>query len=134
ASTSTCAASTGTSSRLRPVMTLTTPAGTSEVASTSVNVIAGRGRDSEARTTTAFPATSGGASRETRPKSDDVSGATTPTTPVGSGIVKLKKSDATGFEEPRTWAILSAQPAYQTQRSMARLTASRARSARSPSA
>jgi hypothetical protein len=34
--------------------------------------------------------TSGGASRDTSPSSDDVSGATTPTTPVGSGIVKLK--------------------------------------------
>ena len=67
-----------------------TPPGTSEVARTSVSVTAGSGRVSDASTTTALPATSGGASRDTRPSSDDVSGATTPTTPVGSGIVKLK--------------------------------------------
>jgi hypothetical protein len=40
--------------------------------------------------TTALPVTSGGARRLTRPRSEEVSGATTPTTPVGSGIVKLK--------------------------------------------
>ena len=69
---------------------LTTPPGTSEVARTSARVTAGSGRRSLASSTTAFPVTSGGASRLTRPSSDDVSGATTPTTPVGSGIVKLK--------------------------------------------
>ena len=82
-----------------------------------------------------MPVTSGGASRLTSPSSDDVSGATTPTTPVGSGIVKLKYGAATGFDEPRTWAILSAQPAYQTQRSIARSTTLARRAAsRSPSA
>ena len=40
--------------------------------------------------------------------------------------MKLKYGAATGFDEPSTWAILSAQPAYQTQRSMARSTTSRA--------
>ena len=44
ASTSPCAARTGTSSSLRPVSTLTTPPGTSDVASTSVSVTAGSGR------------------------------------------------------------------------------------------
>ena len=79
-----------------------------------------------------MPVTSGGASRLTSPSSDEVSGATTPTTPVGSGIVKLKYGAATGFDEPRTWAILSAQPAYQTQRSIARSTTARAAAGRRP--
>ena len=47
-----------------------------------------------------------------------------PTTPVASGMVKLKYGAATGLLLPSTWAILSAQPAYQTQRSMARSTTS----------
>src|SRR4051794_25357456 len=85
-------------------------------------------------TTTAFPTTSGGATRDTSPRSDDVSGATIPTTPVGSGIVKLKYGAATGFEAPRTCAILSAQPAYQTQRSIDRPTTSRATVSLTPSA
>src|SRR6185295_18033917 len=89
---------------------------------------------SDASTTTALPATRGGASRETSPSSDDVSGATMPTTPVGSGIVKLKYGAATGFDDPSTWAILSAQPAYQTQRSIARSTTASAFADRSPSA
>mgnify|MGYP003693576269 CR=1 FL=1 len=38
----------------------------------------------------------------------------------------MKYGAATGLDEPRTWPILSAQPAYQTQRSMARSTTSRA--------
>src|SRR5258705_11135775 len=113
---------------------LTTPPGTSDVARTSLSVIAGSGRVWEVRITTALPATSAGATRETRPSSDEVSGATIPTTPVGSGIVKLKYGAATGFDEPRTWAILSAQPAYQTQRSMARSTTVRAAGGRRPSA
>ena len=41
------------------------------------------------------------------------------TTPVGSGTEKLKYGPATGFADPATCANLSAQPAYQTQRSMA---------------
>ena len=113
---------------------LTTPGGTSEVASTSASVIAGSGRFSDAIRTTELPATSGGASRDTRPSREDVSGATIPTTPVGSGIVKLKYGAATGLLLPSTWAILSAQPAYQTQRSTAWLTESRARGPSIPSA
>ena len=81
-----------------------------------------------------LPLTSGGASRDTSPSSDDVSGATTPTTPVASGMVKLKYGAATGLLLPSTWVILSAQPAYQTQRSMARSTTSRALPSRRPSA
>jgi hypothetical protein len=69
--------------------------------------------------TTVLPPTIAGASRETRPSSGGSSGATIPTTPVGSGIVKLKYGPATGLDEPSTCAILSAQPAYQTQRSIA---------------
>src|SRR4029079_12355973 len=113
-SASTWAASTGTSSRFSPVSRLTTPPGTSDVASTSDSVTAGSGRVSDVSTTTALPATSGGARRHTRTRSGEHSGATSPTTPVGSGIVKLKYGAATGFEEPSTWLILSAQPAYQT--------------------
>src|SRR5439155_9355569 len=116
------------------VKTLTTAPGTSDVGRASVSVTAGSGRVCEASTTTAFPATRGGARRDTSPSSDDVSGATIPTTPVGSGIVKLKYGAATGFDEPSTWAILSAQPAYQTQRSIARSTTVRAFPSRRPSA
>ena len=54
----------------------------------------------------------------TRPSSAGSSGAITATTPVGSGSVKLKYGPATGFDEPSTCASLSAQPAYQTTRSI----------------
>src|ERR671923_308936 len=81
--------------------------------------IAASGDGSDARTTGAWPPTIAGASRATRPSSAGSGGATIPTTPVGSGIVKLKYGAATGFEVPRTCAYLSAQPAYQTQRSIA---------------
>src|SRR2546427_4915617 len=110
---------TGTSSALRPVRTLMTPPGTSEVARTSVRVIAASGRVSDAMTTTALPATSGGARRETKPSNDDGSGATIPTTPLGSGVVKLKYRAPTGVAEPSTRLVLSAPPADQTPRSVA---------------
>ena len=71
-------------------MRLTTPPGTSDVASTSVSVTAGSGLASEATTTAALPDTMTGARRLTRPSRLDASGATTPTTPVGSGMLKLK--------------------------------------------
>ena len=64
---------------------------------------------------------------DTRPSSEDDSGATTPTTPVASGMVKSKYGAATGLDVPSTWLILSAQPAYQTQRSIERSTCSRPR-------
>ena len=98
---------------------LTTPPGTSEVAIASASSIAATGCVSEATTTTALPPTSAGASRETRPPSAGSSGARIATTPVGSGKVKLKYGPETGFEEPITCASLSAQPAYQTTRSIA---------------
>ena len=76
----------------------------------------------EAIATMAFPPTAAGASRETTPSSGDSSGASNPTTPVGSGTVKLKYGPATGFDVPSTCASLSAQPAYQTTRSIERST------------
>src|ERR671936_487041 len=104
---------------------LTAPPGTSEVASASASSIAASGRVSDATATTALPPTSGGTRRVTRPSSAGSSGASTPTTPVGSGTVKLKYGPATGFEPPITWASLSLQPAYQTIRSTVRSTSSR---------
>ena len=101
---------------------LTTPAGTSEVASASASSIATSGELSGATMTAVLPPTIAGASRDTRPASGGSSGATIPTTPVGSGSVKLKYGAATGFDEPTTCANLSAQPAYQTQRSTAEST------------
>ena len=77
--------------------------------------------------------TTTGASTETRPSSDEA-GATTATTPVGSGTEKSKYGPATGLEEPCTWCTLSLQPAYQTQRSTAASTTRPASSAASPSA
>jgi hypothetical protein len=64
-----------------------------------------------------LPVTIAGATTLTRPSSGSA-GATTPTTPVGSGAEMLKYGPATGFAPPCTVAILSDQPAYQTQRSI----------------
>src|SRR5258707_1958940 len=102
---------------------LTTPPGTSEVPSTSDSVIAGNGRSWLATTTVVFPVAITGASTLTSPSRLDSAGATTATTPVGSGTLKLKYGPATGFAAPATWATLSGQPAYQTQRSIAAATA-----------
>jgi hypothetical protein len=82
-------------------------------------VTAGSGDRSLASTTAQFPLTTAGASRDTRPRSGASGGATMPTTPVGSGMVKLKYGAATGLTEPSTWCTLSDQPAYHTHRSMA---------------
>src|SRR6266545_3385852 len=65
------------------------------------------------------PAESTGASVRASPSSVGSSGATTPTTPVGSGMVKLKYGPATGFTVPESWASLSVSPAYQTNESTA---------------
>src|SRR4051794_38169549 len=97
---------------------LTTPPGTSEVASTSAKVTAGRGRSADAVTTTVFPDTMTGATTLTRPSRLDSWGATTATTPVGSGVDRLKNGPATGLAFPTTWVSLSAHPAYQTRRSI----------------
>ena len=76
-------------------------------------------RVSVARTTTALPLTRAGATRETRPEragsrghDPDDAGR------LRDGEVEVRAGD--GVDAPRTWGILSAQPAYQTQRSMAR--------------
>src|SRR3954451_10578316 len=118
-----CEASQGASSARWPVRMLTTPPGKSDVASTSASVTATSGR--AATTTHVLPVTIAGATTETKPSSAE-SGATIPTTPVGSGVEKLKNGPATGFAEPVTAATLSAQPAYQTHRSMAASTSASA--------
>src|SRR5215470_7402903 len=120
--TSMCAASTGASSASRPVRMFTTPPGTSEVASTSASVTAGSGAGSLATTTAVLPVATTGASTLTRPSRLDSGGASTATTPVGSGTLKLKYGPATGLAAPVTWATLSGQPAYQTHRSIASAT------------
>lgn len=75
-----------------------------------------------------------GASTETRPRKDESCGATTVTTPVGSGVERLKNGPATGLAPPTIWPILSVQPAYQTQRSMAASTTAAAFDLDRPSA
>src|SRR5579875_1402909 len=65
--TSRCDASHGASSAVRPVTMLTTPPGTSDVASTSASETAGNGRCSLATTTTVLPETIAGAITDTRP-------------------------------------------------------------------
>ena len=114
-----CEASHGATAAASPVRMLTTPPGTSEVASTSVNVTAGSGRAYDDTTTQVLPETIAGATTETSPSSEDSCGARTATTPVGSGVDRLKNGPATGLALPTTWVSLSAQPAYQTSRSMA---------------
>ncbi len=83
-------ASQGTSSARWPEMMLMTPPGTSLVARISDRVMAGNGLLSEVSTTAVLPPTTTGASRDTSPSSDEDSGATMPTTPVGSGMLKSK--------------------------------------------
>ncbi len=102
-----------------PVRMLTTPPGRSLVASTSARFTAGSGREYDDTTTAVLPLTITGAITETRPRSEDSSGARTATTPVGSGVERLKNGPATGLALPTTWASLSAHPAYQTRRSTA---------------
>src|SRR5690606_27545242 len=107
--------------------------GTSDVASTSDSVIAASGRSSLLTTTAALPVTSTGASTLTRPSSEDRCGASTATTPVGSGTDRLKEGPATGLALPATCATLSVHPAYQTHRSTAADTTSSAFAVDSPS-
>src|ERR1700742_4825704 len=61
-----------------------------EVARTSPRLTAGRGRSVEASTTAVLPFASTGARTLTRPSRLDSWGANTPTTPLGSGRLKLK--------------------------------------------
>ena len=95
------------------------------MASVSASSSAASGAASDATTTALLPPTIAGAIRETSPSSAGVSGARIATTPVGSGTVKLKYGPATGFEPPSTCGSLSAQPAYQTTRSIVRSTSRR---------
>src|SRR6266568_9051614 len=99
--TSMCEASQGATSAVRPVSTLITPPGTSEVASTSDSDTAGSGQRSLASTTTVLPLTTAGATTETKPSKLEACGAITATTPVGSGSEKLKYGPATGLAAPR---------------------------------
>ena len=101
-STSACAASHGPSSVTRPVRRLTTPPGTSEVASTSASSTAGNGRSADATTTAVQPVASTGASTSTSPVSAEPAGASTPITPVGTGVEKLTYGPATGLTDPST--------------------------------
>src|SRR6202167_6578331 len=117
-STSSCAASTGASSSVRPVTTFSTPAGKSDDDVISPSRTAGVGRFSLARATTVLPTHSGASTASTNPSSEDSCTQTTPTTPLGTGIEKLKNGPATGLVPPSTWAILSVHPAYQTTRSI----------------
>ena len=49
--------------------------------------------------------------KETKPNKGALCVAMITTTPVGSGMEKLKCDDATGFTVPNTWWYLSAHPA-----------------------
>src|SRR5690606_33428650 len=131
--TSACAASHGASSAGEPVSTLTTPPGTSLVAMTSLRLIALSGDFSLATTTTVLPLTRAGATTLTNPSRDDCCGAMIATTPVASGVEMLKYGPLTGLPLPATCTYLSAQPAYQTQTSIAASTCLPAASAVTPS-
>src|ERR1700750_2820767 len=100
-------------SSVRPVSTLITPPGTSEVASTSDSDTAGRGLRSLATAPTVLPLNTAGATTETKPSRLDACGAITATTPVGSGSEKLKYGPATGVADPPPRARLSPPPAVQ---------------------
>src|ERR1035437_5068500 len=92
----------GTSSARLPVNTFTTPPGKSLVARISANVAAGSGYLSDATTIAVLPLKITGATSVTSATSEGSSGASTTTTPVGSGVVKLKCDEATGFTLPKT--------------------------------
>ncbi len=104
------------------------------MASTSARASAGSGRAKEVTTTHVPPVATTGATTLLSPSSDDPCGASTATTPVGSGTDRLKYGPATGFGLPATWATLSVQPAYQTHRSTLSSTCCRAVAALTPSA
>src|SRR6218665_569922 len=93
-----------------PVRMFTTPPGKSDVTNTSANVMAHRGKCSDAKTTHVFPPAITGRIIETKPIKLFVCGAIIPTTPVGSKVEKLKCELATGFTELNTCVYLSHQP------------------------
>src|SRR3954451_12304542 len=101
----------GASSARSPASMLTTPPGKSLVAMISENVSAGSGFVVDGRTIAVLPARITGATNETIATSDGSSGQITTTTPVGSGMVKLKCELATGFTALKSWLNLSVQPA-----------------------
>src|SRR6266404_3838963 len=94
-----------------PVRILTTPAGRSLVARISEKASAGSGNLSEAIMTAALPLKITAEVSATNGNSGGSSGATTTTTPVGSGVVKLKCGEATGLTLPKICEYLSVQPA-----------------------
>src|SRR5262245_7107231 len=106
-----CVAKCSSSSVRWPVRMLTTPLGTSLVASTSEKVTAGRGLLVEARATAVLPPARVGAMTEIKPSKGESSGARIETTPVGSRMEKLKWLEETGFTLEKTCWYLSAQPA-----------------------
>src|SRR5262245_26936563 len=94
-----------------PVRILTTPPGTSDELITSAKLTAHNGFVSEARMTQVFPPAIAGDIEETNPIKEFSWGATSATTPVGSGTEKLKCGEATGFTVPNICWYLSHQPA-----------------------
>ena len=91
----------GMSSARFPVKMLTTLPGRSLVARISANVAAGSGNFSDEITIAVLPLKITGATSDTSASSGGSSGASTTTTPVGSGVVKLKCDVATGFTLPK---------------------------------
>src|SRR5438876_8405919 len=94
-----------------PVKTLTTPAGRSLVVRISEKASAGSGYLSEAITTAVLPLKMTAEVSATNGNNGGSSGAITTTTPVGSGVVKLKCEEATGLTLPKICEYLSVQPA-----------------------
>ncbi len=127
-----CRARCGRVSERGPQRRFTTPPGRSEVASTSAHSRPGIGSLSESRTTQLLPLTITGRTCETSPRSDGLSGATTPTRPVGSGSEKSKYDEATGFTDDSSAWYLSDQPAKWTIRSIVARTSRRAAAALPP--
>ena len=107
--TSWCAASTGASSPSRPVSTLTTPPGTSEVASTSARLTAASTAGPLTASTAALPVAMTGASTLTSPSSPASGGARTATTPVGSGTLRLKYGPATALGHGTAFGVVGAK-------------------------
>ena len=95
----------------RPDSRLITPGGMSDTPSVSARSRPGSGCASDRIATATLPAASAGASSAISPSSGGESGATIPTTPVGSGSENDRNGAATGFTPPRTAWILSVQPA-----------------------
>src|ERR1700685_491051 len=87
--TSWCAASHGATSATSPVSTFTTPSGSRAAAQTSARPSAGSGYRSLATTTAVLPPAIAGARTLTSPSSGLSCGASTATTPAGSGTVML---------------------------------------------